>query len=170
MRCLSISNFFLQWANLICSSLPIFFFLNKPMEEIQGSIFKYRVPPLRPTYTCERTTTFAKAYGIKVRCHWELFGKHVRNLGSLCFNRPTPARSPAHQKTEKKACMESRLFAVQMNSEEWTVHSSSPITPWKQKPSLHSTPLHSLPRTRKKKGGPCTPCRDFSLVACKFYS
>jgi hypothetical protein len=36
------------------------------MEEIQGSILKYRVPPLRPTYTCERRTTFAKAYGTQL--------------------------------------------------------------------------------------------------------
>jgi hypothetical protein len=34
-------------------------------------------------------TNFAKAYGIKVRCYWELFGKHVKNLGTLCFD-PTP--------------------------------------------------------------------------------
>jgi len=39
----------------------------KPMEEIQGSVLKYRVlPPLRPTYTCERRTTFAKAYGTQL--------------------------------------------------------------------------------------------------------
>jgi hypothetical protein len=39
---------------------------NAPMEEIQGSVLKYRVPPLRPTYTCERRTTFAKAYGTQL--------------------------------------------------------------------------------------------------------
>jgi hypothetical protein len=27
------------------------------------------------TYTAERRTTFAKAYGIKVRCYWE----HIEN-------------------------------------------------------------------------------------------
>ncbi len=26
-------------------------------------------------------TTFAKAYGIKVRCYWELFGENVEKLG-----------------------------------------------------------------------------------------
>jgi len=35
------------------------------------------------TYIGERRTTFAKAYGIKVRCYWELFGEHVGNLGTL---------------------------------------------------------------------------------------
>jgi hypothetical protein len=64
------------------------------MEEIQGSILRYRVPPLRPTYTCERRTTFAKAYGIEVRCYWELFGKHVRNLGTLCVDHPATPPAP----------------------------------------------------------------------------
>jgi hypothetical protein len=31
-------------------------------------------------------TTFAKAYGINVRCYWELFEEHVRNLGTLSFD------------------------------------------------------------------------------------
>jgi len=56
---------------------------------IKGSILKYRVPPLWPRYIGEVRTNFAKAYGIKVRCYWELFGKHVKNLGTLCFD-PTP--------------------------------------------------------------------------------
>jgi len=37
-------------------------------------ILKYRVPSLWPGYIGERRTTFAKAYGIKVRCYWELLG------------------------------------------------------------------------------------------------
>jgi hypothetical protein len=75
------------------------------MEEIQGSILRYRVPPLRPTYTCERRTTFAKAYGIEVRCYWELFGKHVRNLGTLCVDPPAtppPPRPPPPPLQEQK--------------------------------------------------------------------
>jgi hypothetical protein len=51
------------------------------LPKIPGSILKYRVPPL-----CERRTTFAKAYGMKVTCyrehvggtHWEL-GEHIGN-------------------------------------------------------------------------------------------
>jgi hypothetical protein len=49
------------------------------------SILKYRVPPLWPTYVDERRTKFAKSYEIKVRCYWELFGEHVRNWRTLCF-------------------------------------------------------------------------------------
>jgi hypothetical protein len=35
-------------------------------------------------------TTFAKAYGIKLKCYWKLFGEHVRNLGTLCFEPRSP--------------------------------------------------------------------------------
>jgi len=42
---------------------------------IEGSILKFRVPSLWPTYIDERRSTFAKACGIKVRCYWELFGE-----------------------------------------------------------------------------------------------
>ncbi len=44
---------------------------------------KYRVPPFWPTYIGERGTIFAKAYGIKVRCYWELFGGTCQELGEL---------------------------------------------------------------------------------------
>jgi hypothetical protein len=42
--------------------------------------FEYRVHPLWPTYIGERRTTFAKAYGIKVRCYGEHVGEHIGNL------------------------------------------------------------------------------------------
>jgi len=42
--------------------------------KIEGSVLMYIVPPLGPTYIGERRTTFAKTYGIKVRC---LYGEHV---------------------------------------------------------------------------------------------
>jgi hypothetical protein len=42
--------------------------------KVEGSILKYRVPPLWPTYIGERRTTCA--HGIKVRCYWELFREH----------------------------------------------------------------------------------------------
>jgi len=44
--------------------------------KIEGSVLMYIVPPLGPTYIGERRTTFAKAYGIKVRC---LNGEHIGN-------------------------------------------------------------------------------------------
>ncbi len=48
---------------------------------------KYKGLPIWPMYIGERRTTFAKAYGIKVRCygehvggaHWEL-GEDIQNL------------------------------------------------------------------------------------------
>jgi hypothetical protein len=46
-------------------------------------ILKYRVPPLWPTYIGKRRTTFAKAYGIKVRCYGEHVGEHNGNLKNL---------------------------------------------------------------------------------------
>jgi hypothetical protein len=52
---------------------------------VDGSILKYRVPPPWPNYIGEKRTTFAKAYGIKVRCYGEHFGEHFGNLkGTYC--------------------------------------------------------------------------------------
>jgi hypothetical protein len=52
--------------------------------KIEASILKYRVPPpLWPTYIGERRTTFAKAYGVKVRCYGEHVGEHIGNLGNI---------------------------------------------------------------------------------------
>jgi hypothetical protein len=52
--------------------------------KIEGYVLMYIVPPLRPNYIGETRTTFAKAYGLKVRC---LYGEHVRehvvNLGNI---------------------------------------------------------------------------------------
>jgi len=40
----------------------------------------YIVPPLHPAYIGERRTTFAKAYGLKVRClYGEHAGEHIGN-------------------------------------------------------------------------------------------
>jgi hypothetical protein len=57
---------------------------------IKGSMLKFKVPPLGPNYIGERRTTFAKTYGIKVRCYWELFEEHVWNLGTVCLRPPPP--------------------------------------------------------------------------------
>jgi hypothetical protein len=43
--------------------------------------------PFGPPIEVERRT-FAKAYGIKVRCYWELFGNMSKNLGTLCCEPP----------------------------------------------------------------------------------
>jgi hypothetical protein len=50
------------------------------LPKIEGSILKYRVPPLWPTSPGERRTTFAKAYGIKMRCYGEHVGEHMKNI------------------------------------------------------------------------------------------
>jgi len=51
------------------------------LPEIEGLfILKCRVPALCPTYIGERRTTFAKAYGIKVRCYGEHVEEHIGNL------------------------------------------------------------------------------------------
>jgi hypothetical protein len=62
--------------------------------KIEGSILNYNVP-LWPIYIGEKRTTFAKAYGIKVRYYWELFGEHVKNLGTLRSG--TPLQSARQQ-------------------------------------------------------------------------
>ncbi len=48
---------------------------------MEGSILKYRVPPLWPTYIGgKEDNNFAKAYEIKVRCYGEHVGEHIENL------------------------------------------------------------------------------------------
>jgi len=49
------------------------------LPKMEGSILKYRFLLLWPTYIGERRTTFAKAYGIKVRCYGENVGEHIGN-------------------------------------------------------------------------------------------
>ncbi len=41
---------------------------------MEGYVLMYIVPPIRPSYIGERRTTFAKPYGLQVRC---LYGEHV---------------------------------------------------------------------------------------------
>ncbi len=45
----------------------------------QVSIFKHGVSSLWLSYIAERRITFAKAYGIKVRCYWEHIGNKRKN-------------------------------------------------------------------------------------------
>jgi len=47
--------------------------------KIIGSILKYSVPPLSPTYIGERRTPFSKAYGIRVRWYGEHIGENIGN-------------------------------------------------------------------------------------------
>jgi hypothetical protein len=50
------------------------------LPKIEGSILKYKVHPLWPTYIGERRTTIAKACGIRVKCYGEHVGEHIGNL------------------------------------------------------------------------------------------
>jgi hypothetical protein len=43
-------------------------------------LLEERVPSLQPTYRAEKRTTLGKAYGIKLRCHWEHFEEHIGNF------------------------------------------------------------------------------------------
>jgi hypothetical protein len=49
----------------------------------KGSIMKYIVLPLWPTYISERRTPFSKAYGIKVRWYEEHVDKKITKLGNI---------------------------------------------------------------------------------------
>jgi hypothetical protein len=44
---------------------------------------KKEVLSIWPRYIGERRTTFAKAYGIKVRCYGEHVGEHIESLGNI---------------------------------------------------------------------------------------
>jgi hypothetical protein len=136
---------------------------------IEGSILKYTARPLWTSYMGERRATFAKEYGINLRCYWERFEEQVRNLrtlggnmwetwelfggtsqklgNSLLWSPPPPPPN------KKLACK------VHCPSGKWTAHSP------------HQTQLEKKNQSQKeKKGGPFTPWLDFALVAWKFYS
>jgi hypothetical protein len=52
--------------------------------KIEGYVLMYIVPLLGPNYIGERRTTFAKTYGLKVRCLYEEHVReHVVNLGNI---------------------------------------------------------------------------------------
>jgi hypothetical protein len=52
--------------------------------KIEGYVLMYIVLLLGPNYIGERRTTFAKTYGLKVRCLYEEHVReHVVNLGNI---------------------------------------------------------------------------------------
>jgi hypothetical protein len=104
--------------------------------KIEGFILRYRVHPLSPMYMDKRRTTFAKAYGIKVRWYWELFVEHVRNVGTLSFDGPAPNTKKKKGKNESLH----RKSTVHCPSGKWTVDSP-------HKTQLETPP--SPPPTRK---------------------
>jgi len=113
------------------------------LPKIEGCIVKYKVLPLWPIYIGERRTTSAKACGIKVRYYWELFGEHVRNMGTLCFSPPRP--QPKKQLAWKVECP---LSKWKVNSGQSTLHKKQNLR--KKNPLLpppvrkKGMPLHSM--------------------------
>jgi hypothetical protein len=49
------------------------------LSKTEGSNIKYRIPSVWRTYIHERRTTFAKIYGIRVRCYEEHAGEQIEN-------------------------------------------------------------------------------------------
>jgi len=81
MWCLPSSLFFWWHADLIGPLLKKMKLWRLPKTE--GSILKYKVPPLWPTYISEGRTPFSKAYGIKVRWYGEHVGENIAKLGNI---------------------------------------------------------------------------------------
>jgi hypothetical protein len=52
----------------------------KRLSKVEGYILKFRVPSLWPSYVGERRRTFAKTYGIKMRCYGEHVGEYIGNV------------------------------------------------------------------------------------------
>jgi hypothetical protein len=100
-------------------------------------------------YIGERRTTFAKAYGIKVRCYLELFGKHVRTWE--LFASPHPLPPPPAKK--KKTCMKSRLSKWKVNTGQSTLQPNHNLKTTAPPPHTH----------KEKKGGPFIPCTSHWL-------
>jgi len=75
----------------------------------EGSILKYIVPPLWPTYISEGRTPFSKAYGIKVR--W--YGEHVReNIAKLGNIVQTHWEARKYEKIPHLECMHAWAFPL----------------------------------------------------------
>jgi hypothetical protein len=83
------------------------------LPKTEGSILKYKVPPLWPSYIGERRTTCAKAYGIKVRCYGEHVGEQIVNLRNILKTCGNPLRLKRNivgthwepRKNEKNPCL-----------------------------------------------------------------
>ncbi len=91
-----------------------FFYKNKKLwrlPKIEASTLKYGVPPLWPTYVGEKRTTFAKAYGIKVRCYEKHVGEHIGNLvnilgtGDFFIKNLPPPPTEKEKKARHLECM-----------------------------------------------------------------
>jgi len=123
---------------------------------IEGSILKH----LWPTYICEMRITFAKEYGIKVRCYWNPLGNMSKTWELLALNTPPP-------QTKKK-----KNLAWKVNSGLSTIHTNHNLKPHphpsptrkkgKAAHSLHDTTSHWLHVNPIPKIG----CTIFGLDNC----
>ncbi len=99
MRCLSSSIFFflLQWVNLIGPSLKKIKMKLWWLLQVEGSILKYRVLTLWPTYRSERRTTFIKACGKK----WSAIENSLGNMLGLGNSLLWPSLPHIENKTKQ---------------------------------------------------------------------
>ncbi len=95
-----------------------------------------------------------QAYGIKVRCYWELLGIHVRNLVTLCFD------TLPNKQTKRKRSLHG-MSTVHCPSGKWTMDSpfSTPNTTWKK----HGSPS---PHPQGKKVGHLLHSMTWLLIGC----
>ncbi len=119
------------------------------LPRIERSILNYKVPPLWPSSIGERRTTFAKAYGIKVRCYGENVGEHIGNLGNILGTHwelkrntlgtrekwkksfptcPPPPQTSPPPKLERKKSKAPWLHAWAFPSAAWNFSSQESIT------------------------------------------
>jgi len=113
------------------------------LSEIEGSVLKYKVHPFWRSYIGECRTTFAKRYGIKVRCYEEHVEEHIGNLRNILGT---------HWE------LEGNLVGTHWEPRKNEKKSSPPSPPPKKK------------LKRKKSKAPWGDARAFSLAAWNFSS
>jgi hypothetical protein len=102
------------------------------LSNIECSTLKYVVSPLWSTYIHEIRITFAKAYGIEVRCYWE----HIENLRNM-LGTWWESIGNSWEQTEN-------ILVHSTNS--WWANPSDPRTNWAV--LNRSTPLASIPQNK----------------------
>jgi len=124
---------------------------------IEGSTLKYVAPPLWSTYIHEIRTTFAKAYGIEVRCYWE----HIENLRNM-LGTWWESIGNLWERTEN---------TLVHSTNSWWANPSDPRTNWAV--LNRSTPLASIPQYKSTLmlpfGSPFTNYKHESWTMAKEY-
>jgi len=82
-------------------------------SKIESYTLKYMVPALWPNkYIGERRTTFAKAYGIKVRYYGEHVGEHIGNQGKMKKKKSFPPKIKLKGKKSKAPGLHAWTFPL----------------------------------------------------------